>query len=109
MIRPEQEPEWESEAALALRKFLESPHGPGFLARLAWLGPSLTSRTDATTRLIESGIVEGFELAISTMLSLVAPRPRERHPTEILPDLDGPKEHWKDIDEQIEKAQKGED
>jgi hypothetical protein len=98
ILAPLKEPEWSSESALALRKFIEGGHGDAFLERLAWLAPTHGKNPDATARLLSSGVLEGYELAIQTVLSLVAPRPREEQPTDLLPDLDGPAELWEKED-----------
>jgi hypothetical protein len=90
-----EEPNWESENAVATRAFLESVHGQRFIERLKWLRPNLDSRNDATTRLIESGVVEGYEACVDNiiLLQLESKPVSEGRPP--YPDLDDDKQ-WDD-------------
>lgn len=95
------DPVWDSENAVAFRKFLESGHGQRFIARLHWLRPDFSPSRDATARLIESGYLEGYEACVSAILTMLSEaKPLEEHPGPVdnYPPLDNDAA-WTETDE----------
>lgn len=91
------EPDWSSEDAIALRHFIESKHGQKFLVRLAWLRPDFTT-TEATQRLIESGKIEGFELAESAIGQMLEDSKPIKEEAPSFPSLDDESGVWNEVD-----------
>lgn len=59
------EPEWSPLNADELAAFLASKTGQQFLARLLYLRPGFSASSDTNKRLIESGVIEGYEAALA--------------------------------------------
>lgn len=87
-------PVWNKDATALLAQFLESSAGSLFLARLAHLRPALSG--DAVDSVaLQAKLVEGYERAIGTILSLAeAPPVEEPGASEAYPPLDD-EDHWK--------------
>jgi hypothetical protein len=90
---PTKESDWTSGHATVLRQFLESPEGRDALALLASFRPALLDGAHQVKTLVRSGEVKGYELAITTLLSMVTPefekslhKPKELEQS--YPDLD---------------------
>lgn len=64
---PKLEAEWSSVDRIALDAFLNTQTGRNFLDLLAVHRPGFSASIDATKRLVESGRVEGFDAAFSTI------------------------------------------
>lgn len=98
------EPEWTSDHAIALRHFLESPAGIRLLEMMEWDKPGYGSKIDPTSRLVISGVHEGYELFQSTMISrIVVKDPNNVAPPEGgLPPLEDDR-FWTETDRETEK------
>lgn len=98
------EPEWTGDDAVTLRTFLESRSGQRFLARLDWMTPSYPVVVESTSRLVHSGVIEGYGKCQEDIASLSAPVKKEDDNAggTLYPDLDGPAELWSSVDKAVE-------
>lgn len=97
------EPTWDSANAADFKSFLDTPTGQKLFQVLAYWRPSYSP--DFQRRLVESGIIEGYELAVEKLFDLVKPTTQDdpKKQNGNYPDLDND-EAWRDIEQQMTLA-----
>ena len=94
---PTKEPTpWESGDAVRLREFLHSETGTRLLRHVAAETPELLDGSDVNKTLVASGVVKGFQLALTTIFNLTVEEPAQTPPPpEMYPSLDDDSK-WQD-------------
>ena len=87
---------WNNDAAALLKQFLSTSTGRLFLLHLDYLRPNLSSSCVAEEVALKAKVVEGYERAVSNVLALSMPVPKEG---EIIADV-----FYKDIDDDSQWA-----
>lgn len=72
---------WNNDAALLLKQFLATSTGRLFLLHLDYLRPDLSSLEVMESVALKAKLVEGYERAISNVISLSMPQPKEGEAT----------------------------
>lgn len=72
--------EWDDEAMVLWRQFLESRAGQLLIPKVLEYVPTLLGSGDTNAILIRSGEVRGFQAAMSALLALAHPPPAESKP-----------------------------
>ena len=80
--------DWTSENRKILQGFLESPTGQLTLSWLAAHTPELLDGADNGRTLVASGVVKGYNKAITELLALTREQPTEILPPTNYPDLE---------------------
>lgn len=79
---------WESSDAVALREFFESKSGQRALLHVSSQIPSLLDGSDVNKTLVASGVVKGWNNALTALLNLTIEQPAPVKVPETYPSLD---------------------